>query len=378
MRISDANARRSGNVLVMTLVMMVGFVALLAFSVDLGYLYVVNTELQRSADAAALSAAWELLSGQATQTASPEDLLAQAVATASAFSHRNAVGGIQPALADGDTQIGQITSLTDPNASWNYDDPSRYNAVRVRVRRSTEVNQEVPFFFGQALGFRSVPMEAEATAVFLNNFHGFQAPSDNKNLDILPLALDKQTWDGLMAGRGSDNWTWDAEHQRVVAGPDGIREVNLYPQGTGSPGNRGTVDIGATSNNTADIARQIVEGISPADLAHHGGRLEFDANGELLLNGDTGISAGIKDELQSIRGCPRIIPIFSQVTGPGNTAWYTIVQFAGIRIMEVKLTGSNSSKRVIVQPAPVLVRGGIPSSEGQTSYYVYSPVWLIR
>lgn len=379
MRTASRRIHRSGNILAMTLMLMVSFVALLAFSIDLGYVYIVNAEIQRSADAAALSGAWELLEGQAKPNSTPQAAVSEAQASAALYTWLNAVGGLQPALGATDLQIGQLANINDPSTPWSYDDPGRYNAVRVRVRRTADQNREVPFFFARALGFDSVPLAADATAVFLNNFHGFEAPSDNKNLDLLPFALDKDTWDGLMQGTGSDNWSWDAEHQQVVAGPDGVLEVNLYPQGTGSPGNRGTVDIGGSNNSTCDIARQITEGISPADLSHHGGKLELDENGQLPLNGDTGISAGVKDELESIKGNPRIIPIFSEVNGPGNNAMYTIVQFAGVRIMEVKLTGKNSSKRVVIQPANVIARGGIPAVQaGTTSHYVYSPVWLVR
>src|SRR4029453_10300558 len=120
-----------------------------------------------------------------------------------------------------------------------------------------------------------------------------------------------------------------------------------------------TVDIGSSNNSTSDINRQILDGVSPEDLAYHGGKLELDSNGELNLNGDTGISAGVKDELASIKGKPRIIPIFREVHGPGNNADYTIVAFVGIRIVDVKLTGSMSSKRLLVQPALMITRGAI-------------------
>jgi hypothetical protein len=112
-------------------------------------------------------------------------------------------------------------------------------------------------------------------------------------------------------------------------------------------------------------------------LEYHGGSLNLDDEGEMELNGDTGISAGVKDELASIKGQPRLIPIFSIVVGPGNNAQYTIVRWAGIRIMDVKLTGSMNQKRVIIQPAPMVVSGGIPSTE-ETSDYLYSPVVLVR
>jgi hypothetical protein len=192
----------------------------------------------------------------------------------------------------------------------------------------------------------------------------------------LPFALDEQTWQALVAGTTTDNYSWNSTTKTVGAGSDGTREVNLYPQGTGSPGNRGTVDIGSSNNSTSDISRQIVYGVNASDLAHHGGKLEFDGCGTLQLNGDTGISAGVKDELESIKGQPRIIPVFRSVEGPGNNAMYTIVKFVGVRIMYVKLTGSN--KQVIIQPAMLLVRGGIPATTQGTSSFLYSPVQLVR
>jgi len=44
----------------------------------------------------------------------------------------------------------------------------------------------------------------------------------------------------------------------------------------------------------------------------------------------------------------------------------------------VKLTGSMSNKQVIIQPAICTVKGGIPSTAGVTSDFVYSPVWICR
>jgi hypothetical protein len=210
---------------------------------------------------------------------------------------------------------------------------------------------------------------------------GFQAPADGSNVDLLPYALDLQTWYDLVNGNGSDGYRWNADTGQVESGTDGWVEVNLFPQGTGSPGNRGTVDIGGCNNSTSDIARQILDGISPADfqaLADQGRSLVFDEAGKLSLNGDTGISAGVKDELASVKGQPRIIPIFESVSGNGNNAEYTIVKWQGIRVMGVKLTGSMSQKHVTIQIAPVLTNGVVPSPTAGSSEYVYSPVVLVR
>lgn len=202
-------------------------------------------------------------------------------------------------------------------------------------------------------------------------------PKDGTNLGILPYALDEQTWNNLNTS-GTDNWSYNPDTKTVSSGSDGVKEANLFPQGTGSPGNRGTVDIGSSNNSTSDIARQITSGISASDMAAMGGSIQFGADGTLHLNGDTGISAGVKDELASIVGKTRFIPIFRTVVGPGNNADYTIVKFVGVRVLAVKLTGSSSSKYVMVQPANVIAKGAIYDPNAPATDYVYSPVWLVR
>jgi hypothetical protein len=106
--------------------------------------------------------------------------------------------------------------------------------------------------------------------------------------------------------------------------------------------------------------------------------LQFDSTGKLTLNGDTGISAGVKDELNSIKGQPRVIPIFSAVSGNGNNAQYTIVKWQGVRIVNVQLTGSMSQKNVMIQVAPAQIKGVVPSATAGTSSSVFSPVVLVR
>jgi hypothetical protein len=86
----------------------------------------------------------------------------------------------------------------------------------------------------------------------------------------------------------------------------------------------------------------------------------------------------VKDELASIEGQPRIIPIFSSISGNGNNAQYTIVKWQGVRIVNVKLTGSMSQKNVMIQVAPALAKGVVPSPTTGTSSSVYSPVALVR
>jgi hypothetical protein len=359
--------------------MMVMMLAMLAFAIDVGYLAIARSELQRSADAAAIAATWELIDQSALVGDDDEVCMYSNVRSAAGeFAGLNHVLQRTPGLTTEDVDIGYLANPSDPSAALDLSGQHLPNAVRVRVRRASQQNGEVPFFIARILGVESIAAEAEATAALLSNFRGYRIPSDGSNLEIIPLALDEETWIGMLEGGGDDCWRWDEDDSCVRPGSDGRREVNLYPLGTGSPGNRGTVDIGGSNNSTNDIARQVVHGISPEDLEHHGGKLEFDGNGELMLNGDTGISAGIKDELASIIGKKRIIPIFRCVEGPGNNAVYTIVAFAGVRIMSVKLTGAPAKKKVMIQPETVISKGGIYDGGELKSFFVYSPVWLVR
>ena len=384
----NVRKQRKGSIVVLSAFLMVAFVGFVAFAVDLGYLQLAKTEMQQSADAAALAACSELIDDEAL-SGHPD--LSDEIASARAASVRYAalnrvcagatvVDSNTGNATTGDVVIGNLADPSDRSSLMTYTNPDGYNSVQVTVRKTSAMNGEIPYFFGRVFGLGSAPGQASSTAALLNNISGFRMPADDSNmLGILPFALDKQTWDGLLAGGGSDNWCWDTSNSQVHGGADSIREVNLYPQGTDSPGNRGTVDIGGSNNSTADIARQIVYGISEADLAHfENSQISFDASGKLYLNGDTGISAGVKDELASISGQPRIIPIFSSVSGPGNNAQYTIVAWGGVRIMEVVLTGPMSSKRVIIQPCKMVTTGAIANTGAQSSNFVYSPVWLVR
>ncbi len=382
-------SERRGTVIVLTAFLLIGMVAMVAFAIDIGHILVAKTELQRSADAAALASVWELIDENAPSgNADPTATIYSAREIAQQYAAANNVRRDSPLIdlntnnsAAGDVVVGYLSDPADPTLAMSFLDPEDYNSVKVKVTRSAAKNGEITLFFGGMLGLNSVATEAEATAALVKEYIiGFKAPADGDNLGILPFALDKQTWDEMLSGAGTDDFTWDSDTGQVAPGSDGVLEINLYPQGTGAPGNRGTVDIGHAGNSTADIARQITDGVSPGDLSYHGGELKLDSSGELHLNGDTGISAGFADELASIIGRPSIIPIFTQVSGPGDNAVFTIVEFVGVRIVEVDITGAPTDKRVMIQPANVVTKGVVfdDTASPTSSTYIYSKVWLVR
>jgi Flp pilus assembly protein TadG len=339
-----------------------GFTAL---AVDVGFMTQTKAQMQAAADACALAAALEMPAGWGAGkvlTSTQVDSAGKSAAQTVASLHR--VGEQASAYVDGarDVRFGQRTQNAQGNwvETWG---ATPYNMVEVTIRRdqpwtsgsATRGDQQLPLFFARALGNQTASLTAKATAV-LSPGNGFYIPPGSGAIaPLLPLAMDEQTWNNLINnGVGSDNYRYN-NNGTVSPGADGIKEVSLYPASNGSlpSGNRGTVDIGSPNNSTADLSRQIRYGVNESDLAYFGGKLQIPPGGTLALNGDTGLSAGIKDDLAAIIGQPRAIPVFVSVSGPGNNATYQISKFVGIRIMYVKLTGSPSQKSVVIQPAPV-------------------------
>jgi Putative Tad-like Flp pilus-assembly len=365
---------------VLSVALMFVLFGVLAFTVDTGYLSQSRAEVTRCADSAALAGCWDVyrqLENDSDTTLSA--MRPGVLSSANQFASLNNVCEAGPSLSDSDIQVGYTDKIRGGSISNNANHP--FYAVRVKINKTGEQNGQVPFFFGKMFGSNGRDMTSESTAVMARGISGFATPAGSDTLDILPFALDENTWENMLqlspgSSGAVDQYKLNSSTGVVSSGSDGVLEVNLYPQGTGSPGNRGTVDIGGSNNSTNDIKRQILTGISVADLQAFGQPFALDGTGELLLNGDTGISAGVKDQLAQIVGQKRIIPIFRSVTGNGNNANYTIVKFAGVRVMNVNLTGSLNSKRLIVQPAPIIAKYGIRSNSTSSSDFVLSPVML--
>lgn len=372
-------ASRRGAIFVLAAFLLIVVFGFAAFAIDLGYITASRAELQKAADAAALAATIELGEGYGVGSTMTQSQIETAVRTAATqVAAKNRAAGLNAVYVDGarDVRVG--------NYSWNGSawvktwGVQPYNLVEVTLRRnqvgSTNGDKPLNLYFAPVIGSRQANIEAKSISALLPGA-GVQIESgSNQTADVLPIALDVGTWNNFMnnVGTWSDVYRYNADGT-VTSGSDGIKEINIYPTGSQNlpPGNRGTVDFGSSNNSTADISRQIRYGLNANDLSYFGGKISLE-NGPLVINGDTGISAGIKDDLEAIKGKPRLMPLFSTVSGPGNNAMYTIVKFVGIRIVYVKLTGSASSKVVIVQPAPFVSNVVIASKQTVTrdSYFV--------
>ena len=392
---SNAARRRSrsrrASISVLAAVLMVVMIMAAAFAIDLGMICVAKGELQRSADAAAMAAANELLHqlqlnpsrpAEAVQAASPvvRGVAASTASLNEVFRQSPQLGLNSGNSPTGEILLGEMIRGNNGSASLSFQDSSRFNSVQVRIERTANQNGELPLFFGRLTGLNTVAAQAVAQAAFLHSFRGFRVPSGGDDppatLMILPFAIDRPSWLAAQNGNGPDNFGWDSDRQAVQSQGDGVPDLNLFPLDTGSGGNFGTVDIGSNNSNTPTLRRQIVEGATRQDLAFHGGELALDNRGQLILSGDPGLKAGaIQPELRQIVGQTRIMPLYSSVTRNGNQAQFTIVGFVGCRILDVQLTGP--AKHLTVQPAPMITRGGIPDDSGASSQ-IYSPVILVK
>ena len=383
---------RWGGIAVLSAVVMVVVVGFVALAIDVGFMAQTKSQMQGAADGAALAAGLEIPNGWGTGKTLSADLVRYSAGSAAqtvATTYR--LGEQASAYLDTtrDVRFGQRTQ--NANGTWVESwGTSPYNMVEITIHRdqplqgatATRGDQELPLFFAPVLSAnqKSAALTAKAT-VTLSPGNGFYiSPGSTTMCPLLPIAMDETTWNNLInSGIGSDNYKYNS-NGTVTSGTDGIKEVTLYPDGNGSlpSGNRGTIDIGPSSNSTADLSRQIRNGPNETDLAYFGGRLQIPSSGLLALNGDTGLSAGIKDDLAAIIGQPRAIPIFRSVSGPGNNATYQICKFVGIRILFVQLTGSPSQKKVIVQPAPVYSRTIISTPAVMQPDSIMSPLKLIH
>ena len=257
----------------------------------------------------------------------------------------------------------------------NPNDPSRtftnnatylpyFNAVLVRARRDPAHNGVIPAFFSRILGFQGALAVQSSTA--MTQPLGLASLNGTIGVNLLPIILDLTTYNAMVAGTTTDQYTYNASTNTVTSGPDGITESMLFPVGTGSPGNWSTIKVGVNNNSTAILNSQILNGITPAEMSTFpGGMIQLNpSTGTLVFSGNPGISAGIKSSLDQIIGNPAIIPIYDPsygTGGGGSNATYTVVKFAQVRLLATNFEGGN--KYVIIQPAVA----GSPSPFGTPS-----------
>src|SRR6476659_8462128 len=149
---------RRGAITVLAAILAIVFVAMVAFSVDIGYVLSAKEELQRSADSSALAACWEY--GQRlAKGSSVSASVGYARATAAQYASLNQVTNHPMSLdpntsnnADGDVVFGYIADFKNSQSAVQTNSANGYNAVKVRLRKNSSINGQVPYFFARIFG----------------------------------------------------------------------------------------------------------------------------------------------------------------------------------------------------------------------------------
>jgi len=157
---NDAKRKRKrGAAIVWTAVALTVIFGFTALSVDIGYIYTVRTQLQCTADAAAMAAASQLAS---------EDPSHQTVYDAARhYAQQNKAGGITVQLADSDIVLGR--AVVGDGGRCTFDQGAEPpDAVKVTARLTSDSpSGALPLFFGAAFGADVANLTASAVAMLV-------------------------------------------------------------------------------------------------------------------------------------------------------------------------------------------------------------------
>jgi Flp pilus assembly protein TadG len=387
--------RRPGATVPLFAILLVPLLGMLAFSIDLGWIALVMTELQTAADAAALAGAEKLqqlyvqytLPGQANQNA----ILTTATTNtgtqscpmyaAEQTAHSNTAGKVSITVPDQDVTFG----FTDANGTY-HSDYGNYNggfpnSITVRTRRDSVANTPVPLFFGQIFNFPSKQLEATATATIysqdVNNLQVYQWLNTGQSVGahILPVALDVNIWNYFYTSKGKS-----PDGQFHLAS-NGNPELFIFPNGpwaldpTGNGGSFGLLDVGPPANNVPAFRNWIDNGQTPNDIKY------LISNDLVPVSMPAGpyspqpwkTGPGLNDTLQANFNQemyqPNLIPLFIPQSAPaswmslstgdyqagsstGQNNTYAVVGFVGVMVSQAD--GSGSNMNISIQPTAVV------------------------
>jgi Flp pilus assembly protein TadG len=366
MNVMRRSSSRRGAIVPLFAILLIPILAMACFSIDAGWMVLTKTDLQSTADAAALAGAEKLQSlyvqynmpGQLTQS----NILATAtgntpgspMATAEAFASRNKAGNVYITLVDQDVQFG----FTDANGNYTYPYAGFPNTIQVTVRRDETANTPLKLFFGGILGMPTVDLEATARAtIYSGNVSSLQV-IPGIGAHILPVALDYEVWDQFYKTGMSPDKTI---HQNST---NGSPELQVYPFPTNTPGSFGLIDVGPPQNNVPAFRNWIDDGQTPNDINYllNNNMLPVSFNSPKNWKVGPGLKSTLTSNFQSQEWVPNLIPLFQAYqypstsnnntyiagNGTGQGATYAVVGFVGVTISYA--TGSGNSMNISIQP----------------------------
>ncbi len=356
---SSIRPSRRGGTMAILLMALVPLMAMIAFAVDLNYIWRAEVQLQTAADSAAQAGATRLSHyvvkasqggltdiGRAAVRAEAQQAVAARAVTVGQM-HR--VGDDDLDVRSEDVELGFVADPGAPpgTTAGQFQTGSTApfpNSVRVTVRRDASVPKgPLKLFFGPVGGTPTASRTAAGIATIRGqNVTGFNGSGGK----LLPLAMSLLTFQELSgaavapAGALTDNRSAKARIDggaappgNVTLGPDGIKEAPIYPD-RAAPGNFGLLSLNATGEtSTGPFANWILNGPSAADLA------SFGSNGlqaGATIPGGPGMKSSLFDEVATQIGQPRVAVIVGPPSGNGSNVRYPVLGFTGVVIVSVE------------------------------------------
>jgi hypothetical protein len=402
--------------------------AMVAFAVDLNYIWTADTELQNAADAIALKAAAELLAPNLVAclpatTPAAWDILEQQAAqnaalAAQAYAGSQRAAGSPLVVNSDDVQVGYIqdpTAAADTPAG-QFQQPSAGhfpNSVQVTVRLDGSVPAgPLSLFFGPLLGTPNSARQATATATLRGqNITGFTGPGNR----LLPIALSSSSYQSMFGvptapggniGHGNGSVRPVAPSVpppppvgvllqdifrvilpitggllpplNVSLSPDSVPEAQAAILFT-SPGDFYLVSLqNAPVGNPFTYINWILNGPSAADLATFGPNgLQATATAPVNMYAGPALDSLVEVALLLTIGQTRIVPVFNSYT-PGVNPTYQVIGFLAVTVVGVNLAGL--SPTITLQPTSTLdataTLGG--GSGAGSAAFVYQRIALSR
>jgi Flp pilus assembly protein TadG len=379
----QVQTRRCGAIMPLFAILLVPLIGMLAFSIDVGWIALVKTDLQTAADAAALAGAEKLQDlyvqytspGQTNQAA----ILATATTntgtsacptfTAEKFAAYNKAGNVNINVQDSDVTFG----FMDTSGNWTPGTSGGFpNSINVVARRDNIMNTPVSLFFGRIFGFNTKELQATARATIYSGDVTTLKAISGVNAHILPVALDVNIWNQFYkTGQSPDG--------NIYLGTNGIPQLLVYPYGP-YQGAFGLVDVGPPQNNVPAFRNWIDDGQTPNDINYliSNNMVPVSMDSPKAWKDGPGLKSTLQANFYEQLWVPNLIPLFKpqaitaqqsatgwqglsvglayQPTnnsgGGGQNQTFAIVGLAGVMISQAD--GSGNSMNISIQPAAVV------------------------
>src|SRR5689334_825427 len=185
-KLSECHADERGSVMIMTAILMAGLVLAVGLCIDVARIYMIRTELQNAADAAALSAARELNSG----AGGIQDAVTRATTIVNSYGFNDSAVNV----AAVDVKFAINLNGTYDSAATAQANPTNYRFVQV-----TTASTSTPMLFSnRVLGNNHVESRSAVAGMSLGL---------NTICDFFPFAVALDDWDKALGVNGDGVFT---------------------------------------------------------------------------------------------------------------------------------------------------------------------------